>query len=287
MQSRELMRGFAVLIVLAALTAGCASPGFVYQRLDTFLGWRLNDYVTLTQPQKAHYRLEFSELWRWHRRQQLPAYAANMRDAASALDRSVTPEDVGIFVERFRGYWKDLMSRTVPGLCPVMQSLSDAQTRQILDEVDDDTERYQRESVKRPIAERRRDHEKQMSKWLRRWSGPLNEEQRELVRQWAQQRRDTSTHWLDYRQAWRTRFELALRERDSSGRCEAFEPLLVTPSALRNEALTAAMDYNGKLWQQLIADVVAAAEPEQLAHAQRELREFAEHLDELTAERSS
>lgn len=279
---RELRRGFAIFAALTVLVAaGCASPGFVYQRLDTFLGWRLNDYVTLNAEQKALYRLQFNELWRWNRQAQLPAYAADMREAAAALDRSVAPEDTGRFVERFRGHWKDLMTRTVAGLCPVMQSLSEAQTRQILEEVDDGTERYQREAVKPPLRERQRASEREMTKWIRRWSGPLNARQRELVARWAEQRRDTSRQWLDYRQSWRARFELALSERRDSPRCEVFEPLFVTPGAARSEALQAAMAHNEELWRKLIADFIAAAEPEQIAHAQRELREFAEQLDEL------
>ena len=282
---REQPRGLIVLMALAALAAGCASPGFVYQRLDTFLGWRLNDYVTLTTEQRAQYKLQFKELWLWHRREQLPAYATDMRDAAAALDRSVTAADVGLFVERFRTHWQDLMARTVPGLCPTVQSLNEAQTRQILEEVDDGTERYQREAVKPPIKQRRRESEKQMNKWIRRWSGPLNERQRALVREWAQQRRDTSTHWLDYRKSWRARFDIALQDRGKSARCEMFEPLFVKPAALRNDALAEAMDHNEKLWQQLIADIVAAATPEQIAHAQRHLREFAGDLDELANQR--
>ncbi|MGH8530841.1 MAG: DUF6279 family lipoprotein [Nevskiales bacterium] len=272
-------------LILAALTVlgsmACSTPSIVYQRLDWLADWRLNDYVTLNPEQKAQFNRDFGELWRWHREQELPAYASDMRELAAALDSSVTPAQIADYSERFRGHWQRAMARTVPALCPVVQSFDEAQVQEILDEVDEDTEKYLKDSVEPSAKELRRNSEQRMGKWIKRWNGPLNARQQELLKQWSGQRRATAPEWLDYRQQWRSQLEQALRDRKSSARCEPLEALFVNSADLRSARLAALMAHNETLWQEFIADIIAAAEPRQGAHAQAELREFAGQLDQL------
>ncbi len=270
---------FAALTVLGS--AACSTPSLVYQRLDWFAGWRLNDYVTLNPEQKAQFKRDFGELWRWHRDQELPVYASDLRELAAALDSSVNPAQIADYSGRFRDHWKRSMARAVPGLCQVVQSFDDSQVREILDQVDEDTEQYRKDSVEPSTQELKRKSEQRMGKWIKRWNGPLNLRQKELLKRWAAQRRDTAPDWLEYRQQWREQFEQALNERRSSARCEPFEVLFARPADLRNEHLLASMAHNEKLWQEFIANVIAVAEPRQRQHAQRQTREFADQLVQL------
>ncbi len=268
-------------ILVACGVASCAATGLVYQRLDWLAAWRLDDYVTLHREQAAQFKRDFSELWRWHRNQELPLYARDFREMAGVLDSAVSREQVADYVGRFQAHTERVMARTVSGLCGVVQSLDDAQVREILDEVEEDTEEFARKYVNLPEDELRRNSEKRTAKWIKRWTGPLNPRQQELLREWGGKRRSTGADWLEYRKQWRGQLEQALSQRGSSASCEQFKPLFVTPMELRNETLAADLAHNELLWQQLMADVIGVMDRKQHDHAQRKLLEFADQLEQL------
>ena len=65
-------------LLLAVLVSGCGFR-FVYNHLDWWTNWYLDDYVTLNKQQKQVFDEQFEQLHLWHRKTQLPAYAQQLK----------------------------------------------------------------------------------------------------------------------------------------------------------------------------------------------------------------
>ena len=275
-----------MLVAAALVLAGCATKLF-YQRLDWFIGWRLHDYVTLHDAQAPPFKRAFTELWAWHRAHELPRYSADLREIAARLDSgiTVTPAQIGAYTARFQAHWEGLMSHTVDAMCGVARTLDDAQVRNILQGVDENTADFAKEYVAPPEDVLRKKSEKRTRKWITRWTGSLNDAQEKLLDDWAARRRALGKTWLDSRKLWRDQFAAALKQRATSTDCNAFRSLFVTPMAQVDAPVAGDFDYNQQQWNRLIAEVLAAADDRQLKRASSELRKMAQEFDELAAAR--
>ncbi len=274
----------ASFAVAALLLAGCATK-MIYQRLDFFIGWRLNDYVTLTNEQQPVFKAAFVPLWQWHRTHELPIYASELREIARSLDgRSVvTATQIAQRSARFQSHWERLMDRTVTGMCALVQTMDDAQAREILEGVDDDLDDFRKEYVEPSDKELRRKSQKRTEKWIKRWTGPLNDTQEALLETWGQQRHSIGAAWLEQRKLWRAELERALKVRKTSPGCDVFRPLFVTPMASIGGALARDLEHNEEQWNRLIAQVIAAMDDKQRQRARDELEELAGQLEQLSA----
>lgn len=267
----------------AVLLAGCATK-LIYQRLDFFLAWRLNDYVTLNGEQQPQYKRAFGDLWRWHRTRELPLYAQDLRKMSKMLDHpQVAPEQVAARVAQFQAHWERLMDQAVTGMCGVTRTLDDEQVREILEGIDEKNEEFREEYVEPSEKELRTRSIKRTERWIRRWTGPLNDGQEDLLRAWGEARRGIGPAWLAQRQQWRAEMAAALARRGESPTCDPMRPLLVTPLGKVNPALAADLQHNEQLWNALIARVVETLDERQRKRARDEIEELAGQLEHLAA----
>ena len=77
-----------VLLVsgVAVLLAGCTILGFVYDRLDTLVGFYIEDLIDLTPEQSAQLDRTLAGNLQWHRESELQRYAAFLREFAGTVD---------------------------------------------------------------------------------------------------------------------------------------------------------------------------------------------------------
>lgn len=278
------MRTTALLLSLAltaSLLAACSGTRLIYERLDWYAKWRTSDYVSFKPQQATLFNQRFDQLWRWHRQQELPRYANDLREIADALNKTATVNDVERFTQRFRGHWERALARTVSDFCAVTKTLDDAQVKSILKGVEEDNREYAKENAEPSPEGRREIQQKRAEKWIKRWAGSMSAEQKKLAQRWASERRDTAARWVDYRQDWRVAFEQALNQRVASPRCEPMQPLFVSPMKMRDETLDSDMVFNEALWRKFVVDIATTLSDKQRVHAQKELRDLARQFDEL------
>jgi hypothetical protein len=267
---------------VAVLLTGCATK-LIYQRLDFFLSWRLNDYVTLTEEQQPHYKKAFDDLWRWHREHELPRYAQDLRQVQAMLDRrESSPGEVAARIAQFQAHWEKLMDRTITSMCPVVKTLDDRQAQDILEGVDEKNEEFRKEYVEPSDAELRKKSIKRTEKWIKRWTGPLNDAQQESLKAWGESRRSIGPAWLAQRVQWRARLAEALKLRGTSPTCDEVRPLLVTPLDDVTPALAEDLAYNEALWNAMVARVIATLDERQRKRVREEIEELAGQLEQLS-----
>ena len=272
-------------LVLALLTlAGCSLLGIIYNRLDWAVGNELSRYVDLDDEQERLFEREFAALWAWHRSTELPAYARDLRALAAAADRPLTTDVVDAYSQRYLDLWVRVVRQGQAPICALLATLSDEQVGEMLDEAGEDLEKFERKYVRPGEAAVRRNAERDQVRVIRRWTGPLDKQQRLLVTHWALQRPYVSPAWLEYRRGWVAQFGKVLASRSEPGFCERFAPLVQDPGEQMPAALRELSDRNRQTWVQLLIDLSRTLSDKQRRHVKNKILEFAQDFEDLSAQ---
>ena len=184
------LRGFNCCCLIVCLLLGGCSSGvrIAYNHLDTLARWELGRYVDLDPAQKAAFEAEFTTLWDWHRRTQVPAYAADLRLMAGALEQQAPTRAASEeFLARIDRHGETLWLRLEPVLARLLPLLSDAQAAQLLAKQRHDIEKEERQHADETSDQRRQRFLRRTEESLDSWIGRLNDRQKTLAnRSWTE-----------------------------------------------------------------------------------------------------
>src|SRR5574343_350171 len=104
------------LLVLPALLVlgGCSTTRLGYEQAPMLLTWWLDGYLDLDSPQAAQARQQLQAVQGWHRRQELPAYVALLRQMQALGAAPVSAPQVCALVEPLRAAAQRLAVETRP-----------------------------------------------------------------------------------------------------------------------------------------------------------------------------
>jgi len=80
--------------------SGCSSTTFLYNRLDTLIGWYVLDYVSLSRDQRNDFDRRVDALLDWHRAEELPAYVVWLTEFEESLDEGLTEVELDKLVDQ-------------------------------------------------------------------------------------------------------------------------------------------------------------------------------------------
>lgn len=275
------------LILAAALsTVGCGfATRFAYNHLDWLGSRELGKYVDLTSAQEQWLEPRFEALWSWHRRTQLPRYAADLRwlaaQAADGLERS----DIEEASRRLESHWETTAQAAADDAVKFLAQLSDAQVQSMLKRIDERNREYEEERVD-VSDEQRTEHDRERARdWFEDRYGRLELLQKEAIEVWLRQRLDLHRTWQTRRHWWRGQFADALARRTEAEAQEQLKDLLFDTRSSWSEELRAQVQTNQTLWDDLILRIDGLARPQQREHLQEYLTELAEDFEALAADR--
>lgn len=278
-------RGFVgtrgVCLVLLLTLGGCSATQFVYNRLDGWLGRQIDDYVALDRQQQAQVQQALDQAWDWHRSEELPLYAQQLRSLAQASQAPLSVEQVAAFSGQMSAALDRALARIVPEGCRVLASMSDDQVTRLIENAGARLERGARKELSAPEVRQRRASERRLLRQLRRWLGSVTPEQRALVREWSLERPVITTHWYAQRRLWNRHFAALLARRQHADFCPDFERLLRQPSALWDDEIRTALAQNHQRWLGLFARLSQTLSERQRTHLRADLQELAADFDAL------
>ncbi|WP_428311053.1 DUF6279 family lipoprotein [Hydrocarboniphaga sp.] len=267
-----LATGLALLVLLAA---GCSRIGLVYNRLDTLAQFQIGRYVDLTAQQRADFDTRFDATWAWHRRSQLPLYAAELRQLAHTVAAPMTPQQVEQLGARWREH-ADLTTReSLKVAAPTLAALSDEQVGELLIAAEKRAAKEQQKLAKLDDAEWRALRVDQAADRLDEWTNAVTPPQRARLVQWAAQLQRPPP---DPQAARRRQFAELLKSRREPGfeqrlQTYAFEPFTGEVAAM-NEPQTQAS-------RQLLAELSGMLTAPQRAYFRDKLLDMARQMDQL------
>lgn len=270
-------RTAAVLLAFTALAlAACGkTTRIVYNGVDPAILLSVDRHLALEGEQWPLARAAVARFHAWHRRHELPRYAALLDDAAARLERGLGRSDVLWGVQSVRIRYAALIDAAVRESVPVLENL-DAENVATLERkfTQEDAKRAREEASRNP-EKQRRERVTALRKRLEEWTGPLGEAQVDLVRRFVDATADYPQHARDLRRQ-RQREVIGLLDHmvevESAPRIQDLRAVLLawglerTPERRRRE----------EHFVQLVLDLDRSLTATQRAHAVERLAAYAE-----------
>ncbi len=272
-----------MLCTALLVLSGCSSTKVAYRYADWGVVWWVEDYVTLTDTQKSVLYQDLNEFRAWHCAAELPRYRQWLDAVADDVaQRNLTPTTLTAHQQQLQDFFSPMLDRTVPIATRLLASLSDAQVRELADNMAEKQKEMREEYLGEDPAATADGRAERSSERLERWFGDLNADQRTIVSRWSEQRDGQTEIWLQGRRNWQLALLDALERRRDPGFAEEVERLLRESETIRGEQYKAMMARSRSALTDLIYDIVAASDSSQLAHLQDRTVELKRDFQALT-----
>lgn len=182
---RHGIRTASILLVTAlwlALAAGCSMVHLGYGHLDTIAAWRAEQYFDLDGAQREEFQRRFRPLHEWHRREQLPDYAAFLDQFGARAQKGLAPADVHWLLGGIRSRYAVIAERGAQDAAALLMTVTPAQLDALQSRFDRDNRRFIREhQLDSGSEERQRARARRTLSQLRDWVGTLAPEQEQKI----------------------------------------------------------------------------------------------------------
>ena len=181
----KLARVFTLVLCLAAL-GGCSLLRLGYGQLDTYAAWTADEYFDLDPQQKQEFRTRFERLHEWHRREQLPDYAAFFAQTRKRLERGLARDDVTWVIEGIRERYRSSVRHFAGDAAAMLMTVTPAQLDALQRKWGKDNQRFISEyRLDKGAEEQRRERGRRILSRIRDWVGHLDGDQEQKILAWA------------------------------------------------------------------------------------------------------
>lgn len=172
--------GIAVLALL--LLPACSAIKLGYQQLPTLSYWWLDSTISFSGNQTPAAKEAIDKLYQWHRREELPSYAALLQRTAELSAGPVQPEQLCRVIDEVQARLDTLMRQAVVQAAPVAMALGPRQLSHLARQWERQNEEWEKEWLQGDSEARM---ERRLDKALSRYNsfyGELNTAQINLVK---------------------------------------------------------------------------------------------------------
>jgi hypothetical protein len=265
-------RGLATWLAAAAATlalGACSTADFAYRharllydKAPTWMLWSVDDYLDLTAAQKDLARERLDRALEWHRRQELPRYAALLHDLRRQLDAGLDEPALRADHERLRAFYRETAEHLLPDAADLFARLDPEQVEDLAHRLD--------KADARMLKEAKRSREKGIARTLEHlqaWTGPLSGSQRELVKSRMRALPDLTHARVAEWRVRQARLVALLRERPArDDMIEALRRLLFAEDEWRDPSYAQAVHARDDAMIGMLADLARTLTPEQADH---------------------
>lgn len=273
-----MIRRLLLAVAAAGLLAGCGSAMRVaYNNGDVALRFMAHEYFDLHGEQSDQLKAQLVRFHAWHRREELPQYAAIFASAAERLNRGVKREDVVWAIAAVRERYRVTVEQGAEEFAPVAATFRPDNLEALERKLADNNEKFAKEFLTGDAAKQQRARAKRLAGWFEDWLGSLTPEQEALILRFAEAQPQLNQVRLDDRRRRQQEFVVLLREyRKSPDLAARMREYLVHWERDRGaEHRRMAREWEDRL-ATLIVDVDRTLTPKQRTHAVRRFEFFAE-----------
>lgn len=271
-----------VLLMICGL-AGCAAL-YSYRNIDRYIQWSLDDYINWDAVQESQLRTRLAAQLTWHRQTQLPRYRAWLATIDSELDNDIDVARLTQSTDELQTFWQDTMAHTRDDIAAQLASLSDQQVDDLIAVLREKQADLKSEYDDMTAAELIKKRNRDMTKSIKYWLGPLDTNQIALIDTWARRLADGRAPWLNNRARWIDSFAQALSHRHQSEVFTAdIQRLFVTPRENWSAEYREQSQQNLDAGLQLIVELNNSRTPKQRKVERERVTQWLGHLDQLAA----
>lgn len=170
------------LVAVLSLAAGCAMLRLGYSHLDTFAASTADEYFDLDPVQRHEFVSRFDRLHEWHRREQLPEYAAFLKETNGRLQKGLTREDVVWFMKGLDERYRTIVRRGADDAVTLLVTITPEQVNALQRKWEKDNRKFIREHrLDGSPDDQRAARAKRTLSQIRDWTGALTDEQEQRI----------------------------------------------------------------------------------------------------------
>lgn len=271
------------------LLVGCSSITLVYNRIDWFAPFYVDDYVSLNRGQRTLLKRELVELRDWHCGTQLSHYArwaAVLED--DIREQRLTAAQVATRYDEVRVAMRHVVSAASPGTAELFLSLSTEQHEQFFRQLDRENADFVASYIDVSLPKAQKAYAARMQKQLGDWIGSLSSEQEQRVRVWSERVAPTAADRLVARRAWQMELRRLLSEPGDPLSFEnALRELLAHPDQFRPERYQAVRESYRAEMVALLADMATMLTPRQRDRLLTQARSWRRDFERLACKAPS
>jgi len=271
------------LLALFVALAGCSSR-FLYNKLDTFIVWKVGDFVSLEKEQKAELKQRLGDQLEFIRTNEMPLIAAGLRDTALEIETTyVTPEMLDRRYQESMALFDKLMLGIVPVSEWFLLSLSDEQVDELFENLEEINQEMYEDYSGSTDEERRKNRNKSAVKFVQRFTGRLSSEQKLLITDALASMADSSEQWIDYQREWQQRFRTLIVDQPPTDQFRAeLTTLFVYPRSFHTDEYRAKVDANRLIFNDMMAELINSLSDSQRNRMVDKIEGYAKLLSRLS-----
>ncbi|MEE4377436.1 MAG: DUF6279 family lipoprotein [Candidatus Competibacteraceae bacterium] len=275
------LQRFVLLLLCLLLLNGCGLK-FYYNRLDWFIPWHVESYMSLSDEQQQLLEQSLDQHLRWHRTTQLPTYAHWLQTLSADWQNGLDMTELNTHQAILEDYWQALVLQVTPDTAELLTLASDRQIADLFVNLEEKNQEYYDEYAALPPLELRRKYTQFAIKQFNRWLGQVTPEQNQLITQWSERIELTAADRLRYRRQWQAGLrELLSRRQDSDFFETALEQYFQFSGFDRPAHYQLKLEKNRAAFKALILDIDATLTPQQKRYLLQRLASFAEDFQQL------
>ena len=171
------------VLVLAAFLGACSAVRLAYNNLPELAYWWLDDYLDFNGAQSLRVKEELTNQLAWHRANELPRIGAILQQAEALAPGDVTAAQACATTDDIRARLLATAERVEPVVAELAIGLDDAQLAQLERKYAGVNADWRKDWLDRTPAYQQNKRYEQFLKNGEEFYGPLNEAQRDLLRQ--------------------------------------------------------------------------------------------------------
>ncbi len=274
--------------VLAAVTlAGCSTIKFAYNNVDWLLLNKADHYLDLTDSQRQLAEQLVAARMEVHRREELPAYVATLKEVRVMLADKLTPAELEIIKEQIPALYRRTMRDTIPGIVILLAAMDDAQIDHLQTRFEEKNREFESDFVPKSIQVRLDRRVERSTSMFEFFIGKLRPDQIELVTRHRNAMPLIADDWLAYHQARQNALLAMLKGRASDAELERFLVAWWVELADQPPTLKHKMTINTDAWSQMILALDKTLDDQQRQKLLDKLDLFIDAFGELVAEKTS
>ncbi len=271
---------FFLLLAAALLLGSCSTARFAYDNADTFIRWRMLQFLDVRDTQADELDERIDALLRWHRKNELPKYARDADEAGKRLARGLSREDLVWGYDAAVAHAREAARMAAEHMAPLLDRLTPEQVRHMESRFAEENRKFARENLRGNERERRERRSQRIIERLEDWLGSLSKAQVARVRLFSE--RSPLTDEMRERDNKRLQGDMLaiIRARESRKR---LAERVSNWERGRDPAYAAARQKAWDEFNSLLLDLDRMASREQRERAATQLRQYADDFRSLAA----
>jgi hypothetical protein len=268
---------------LSLLFAGCSRVQFAYNQLDWLIPYYVDTQIELTDSQEDYLQQRVDALLDWHCSTHLKAYADLLRSANTDFQNGTMSEQkLRHLFSQVELYWKEIKQQANPAIAHLLLTASDSQVEELFNNFTNKDIEWLEWFDALSDEELRLDYQKNMTKELERWFGPLQASQQRAVVDWSLRFEPLGMESYKARYRWHESLRDLMEQRDDVKTFNSgVEQLLVNTEMIYTSEYVSRVDHNTKISIELILFVGSRLDDSQRKHLARKVGSVVGDFDQL------